>query len=294
MDGAGRAYSSVAERLTAQFCRWELRGRGWAVWPGPVSLEPPFRAFAGHYLPPAPVADDGRFETGWSRFAASFRRGFRKEEPAPSAPPAEEEEEPAPELLPDRDALVELQAVLPADLDIPREAFEEFLGSLHLCREPLAFEILGQPSRIAAQFVAHPGDADLVRRQLQAFFPDAVFLPQQGFLEEAWGGGESAVVEFGLGREFMQPLASGRLDPFVGIAGALSELGPEELGLFQVLFEPVRHPWAESIRRAATDNAGEPFFANAPELTRQAEEKIEWPLYAVVTRIATQASAGGD
>jgi DNA helicase HerA-like ATPase len=292
VNGGGTDLPTPAEQLTRQFYQWELRGRGWTVWPGPVELEPPFRAFPGHFLPPPTIVDDGRFETGWSRFGAAFLRGFRKEEPKSAEPPVEEEE-PAARAIPYREDLVELQAVLPSDLNIPREAFEEFFASLHLCREPLAFEIVGQPSRIAAQFVAHPGDADLVRRELQAFFPDAVFLSQQGFLKEAWGEGEAAVVEFGLGKEFMQPLASGKLDPFVGIAGALAELGPRELGLFQVLFEPVRHPWAESIRRAVTDDLGKPFFANAPELTRQAEQKIEWPLYAVVVRIAAQAPEFG-
>ena len=30
-----------AERLTAQFYKWERRGRGWQVWEYPVELEPP-------------------------------------------------------------------------------------------------------------------------------------------------------------------------------------------------------------------------------------------------------------
>jgi hypothetical protein len=37
-------------------------------------------------------------------------------------------------------------------------------------------------------------------------------------------------------------LASGKLDPFIGIMGALAELQPGELGLFQVLFQPVQIP----------------------------------------------------
>ena len=52
----------------------------------------------------------------------------------------------------------------------------------------------------------------------------AVFLPREGALETAWDsctGDEMLVVEFGLEREFMLPLASGKLDPFIGIIGAL-------------------------------------------------------------------------
>ncbi|MHB8736186.1 MAG: type IV secretion system DNA-binding domain-containing protein, partial [Terriglobales bacterium] len=286
----GTAFPSVAERLTDQFYRWELRGRGWTVWPEPVDLEPPYRPFLGHYVPSPAVVDDGRFETGWSRFATAVLKKLGKPEEPPAPPPLEEEEEePGTQAVTDREGLVELQAVLPAELDIPREAFAEFLASLHLCREAVTFELLGRPAAISAQFVAHPTDAPLVRQQLQAFFPDAVFLPQRDYLARAWGGGEPVVVEVGLGREFMRPLASGRLDPFVGIVGALSELGPEELGLFQVMFQPVRHAWAESILRAVKDGDGESFFANAPELVKQAEEKVASPLYAVAARIATQA-----
>ena len=50
---------SVHEQLSEQFRLWELRGRGWTVFPEPVSPEPPFRPFHGHYLPDTPVVDDG-------------------------------------------------------------------------------------------------------------------------------------------------------------------------------------------------------------------------------------------
>lgn len=135
-------------------------------------------------------------------------------------------------------------------LDISKEAFEQFLSNLSLCREPIAFELVGTHNKVAAQFVAGQSDSPLLRRQLQAYFPEAVFVPHEGNLVEAWDGSqgdEILAVEFGLKHEFMLPLASGRLDPFIGIVGALSELQPGELGLFQVLFQPVQHPWAENI-----------------------------------------------
>ncbi|MBU6399314.1 MAG: type IV secretion system DNA-binding domain-containing protein [Verrucomicrobia bacterium] len=279
---------TVSELLTRQFYDWEKRARGWTVFPEPVALEPPFRPFYGHFLPPQNVVDDGLVETGLSRLAKSFLGAAGKKEPPPLPPPLPGEE-PEAEAIAEREDLVELQVALPAELDIEREAFEAFLRSLHLCREPITFEILGTAENIKAQFAVHPSDAPLARQQLQAFFPDAVFLPERWMLENAWTDGESAIVEFGLGNEFMLPLASGKLDPFVGITGALAELRANELGLFQVIFQPARHPWAESIMRAVTDNEGEPFFANAPEITKQAEKKVAAPLYAAVVRIATQS-----
>ena len=72
-----------------------------------------------------------------------------------------------------REALIELPASLPGQLNLPKEAFEQFVLNLSLCREPVAFELLGAEQRITAQFVVHPQDAALVRRQAQAHFPDA-------------------------------------------------------------------------------------------------------------------------
>ncbi|HLZ17304.1 MAG TPA: hypothetical protein VKQ08_09695, partial [Cyclobacteriaceae bacterium] len=51
--------SRLEEQLSEQFHRWERRGRGWQVFDEPVSPEPPFRPFEGHYLPASPPVDDG-------------------------------------------------------------------------------------------------------------------------------------------------------------------------------------------------------------------------------------------
>jgi len=109
----------------------------------------------------------------------------------------------------------------------------------------------------------HPDDAPLVRRQLQAYFPEALFQAGESTLENVWdtcSGEEDLVVEFGLAREFMLPLASGKIDPFIGIVGALSELRSGEFGLFQVLFQGAHEPWSESITRSVTHADGKPFF----------------------------------
>ena len=196
---AAVASESQAEKLTRQFYEWEHRGRGWQVWPKPVALEPAFRPFYGHYLSDRVVVDDGRRPTFLSSLLSSVSQSLAgpPKQPAPEVP--EPEEEPEPTFLDDRDQLIELQTLLPANLDIPREAFEQFLLSLSACREPVAFELLGLPGQIGAQFAVSRRDAPLIGQQLQAFFPEAVFQPQQYTLGTAWGEMESAVVEFGLG-----------------------------------------------------------------------------------------------
>lgn len=278
--------ATVHEQLSEQFCAWERRGRGCLVYEAPVYPEPPFAPFAGHYLQEAPIVDDGRKP---SFFGSLFRKTV-----APSAVPPvipEPEEEPEPTLL-IRDRLIELQTILPADLDISKEAFEQFFLNLSLCREPIAFELVGIPEQVSVQFVAGSHDAPALRRQLQAYFPETAFVPRENVLEELWytcSGAEEVVVEFALGREFMFSLTSGKLDPFIGIIGALSELQPGELGLFQVLWQSVHNSWAESIVRSVTQDDGKPFFLNMPELAHAAESKVSKPLYAAVVRLATKA-----
>ena len=170
--------ASIHEQLTSQFYKWELRGRGWQVFEGPVYPEPPFRAFNGYRSAEAPVVDDGRVPT----FLSSL---FRKPTPPPVVEEVEEEPEPTPLV---RDSLVEFQASLPAELDIAKESFDQYYRNLDLCREPIAFELLGIHKRVLAQFAASAADASPVRRQLAAHFPDVQFRQLEGALDKAWDG----------------------------------------------------------------------------------------------------------
>lgn len=286
--------SQLDEQLTSQFHQWELRGRGWQVFDEPVCPEPPFRPFNGYYLPDAPAIDDGRKPTFLSSLVEKLSNRLSTT-PPPVAVEPEPEEEPEPQSLV-RKKLIEFQASLPDKLDVSKEAFEQFLLSLSMCLEPIAFELLGTHKKITAQFAAGESDAPLLRRQLSAYFPEAVFVSREGALEQSWNGSqgdEVLAVEFGLKQEFMLPLASGRLDPFIGIMGALAELQPGELGLFQVLFQPAHKDWPESIVRSVTHADGKPFFINSPELAGAAEKKIARPLFAAVVRILICAGERG-
>jgi hypothetical protein len=278
--------SRLDEQLSEQFHQWELRGRGWQVFDEPVSPEPPFVPFKGHYLPLAPRLDDTAKPTFFSSLVQKVSSKLSTApQPAVVEPVADEEPEPTPLV---RESPVEFQASLPDNLDISKEAFEQFLLNLSLCHEPIAFELLGVHKKITAHFAAAADDAPLLRRQLSAYFPEAVFVPQEGTLKQAWNsstGDEVLAVEFGLAHEFMLPLASGKIDPFIGIVGALAELQQGELGLFQVLFQPTHENWPESIVRSVSLADGKPFFVDSPELAGAAENKVARPLYAAVVRI---------
>src|SRR6185503_3241358 len=119
---------TVHEQLSQQFQEWEIRGRGWQIFSEPVFPEPPFVPFHGHYLSDALVIDDGRRPTILSSL---FRKLSGQSEPSPII--SEAEQEPGTVLL-ERDSLIELQASLPVDLSTSKEAFEQFLSNLSLCR----------------------------------------------------------------------------------------------------------------------------------------------------------------
>ena len=277
-----------AQKLTEQFYRWELRGRGWTVFPNTVSPEPPFRPFTGHSLPYVPPIDDGRKQTFLSSLVDKARRAISPDPPEaqPSSLPDDEEDEVDPNWL-ERNELVELVVSLPPKHSAPREVFEQFLANLSLCREPISFELLATHEAVIPQFAAHPSDALLIRRQLEAYFPAAVLTPQERMLESVWSRTTHAgILEFGLADEFMLPLATGKLDLFIGLTSVLADLEPGETALFQVLFEPARHPWGESMWRAVNGNDGEPLFTNRPELVPATKQKVSRPLYAVVVRLA--------
>jgi hypothetical protein len=105
----------------------------------------------------------------------------------------------------------------------------------------VTFELLGSYRRVIAQFAAAAEDASVVRKQFTAHFPDVTLSERQGTLEKAWiesEGNEVFAVEFGLHREFFLSLATGKIDPFVGIVAALSEAS-EALGFRSVIEKTV-------------------------------------------------------
>lgn len=278
------------EEISAQFARWEERGRGWQVWPDPVEPEPPFVPFTGYVTNTGQFEDDGRRPN--PLVAALTRFGLLTKAPAPPKPP-EPEPEPEPRVL-ERADLVELQLSLPARFTGKPQDIAPLFTQLGLCREPVTFELLATSERITIQFVAHADDAPALRRRITGHFPDVVVSQTETLLADAWAASEDAdadalVVEFGLAHEFARPLARPNVDPYIGLLAALGELAHGELGLYQVIFQPVENPWADHLLRAVSDVAGKPIFQNAPELTKLAQEKIAAPLFAVVVRIAIRA-----
>jgi hypothetical protein len=280
-----------AEELTLAFYAWELRGRGWQEFSYPVWLEPPFRPFPGHSLPRgAPLLDDSRRETALSRLVRRLFGGGVED----ARVEGEETPEPEPLRFASDQPIREIEVTLPAKTSVPPVAAEGFLLALSSLVYPLAFEVVAIQGMLSVQFAVRLPDRDRLVSQLRAFFPEAELHEEGERLGGAWRAvaGELALAEFGLAREFMLPLQAFRefrIDPLLSLFGALSEAGTDEAGIFQVLFEPVTQPWAESVLRAVTTERGEPFFLDAPEVTSFAAEKFSRPLFAVALRMAARS-----
>lgn len=283
------------ERLTRQFYAWEMRGRGWQVWPYPVCLEPPFRPFF-HYLQPSPAPiDDGRRPTILSSLIDSFKR--KPSEPVQQTFDDEEFLEAEPDVWSDEDRIVEIHVALPPKITVAKDTAEQFLLSLSYCIKPVSFEVIGSSESVVVQLACFEQDKGQVWQQLQAHFPDAVLTEETGFLEGLWqgeGNGKpvTVVVDFGLSNEFMQPLKMVKgfdPDPLIGFIGSLSALGPGETSIFQVLFEAARFPWHDSIVRAVTDSEGGSFFADAPDLVPLSRHKLSRPFFVCVVRVAAKS-----
>ena len=290
--------ASQVQVLTANFYAWEERGRGWRSYPYPVALEPHFRPFLGHVLRPHEIPDDGRRAHPMGTKIAAFFEKLSGQETVPAESEEASFEEPEPESFAATDALIEIEIALPSGVRVSPGAAEAFLLSLSATRYPIAFEVVGTAGEIVLRLVARETDERTVTHQLRAFFPEAVpFVPARS-LRETWGSlrGSAALLEFGLGREFMLPLKTFREfspDPLLAILGALSLVREGEIGILQVLFTPVSSPWAESVLRAVVDWNGDPFFLDAPELTALAREKVAHPLFAAVLRGGAKSASPG-
>lgn len=290
--------ASREERLTRIFYDWERRGRGWAVRPYPVELEPPLRPVYYYDSVPDQITDDGRIQTFWSRLFGSS--GGAKAIPDSSRIESEflerlsELDEPAPSEKYD-DELFEIHLILPENQKVGKPFVNQLVASASYCTDRIAFEVVGNESEVVLQMAATARDLPQLRHQLAAYFPEARFREsEEGYLRRFWeqAEGHTQIVDFGLSDEFMIPLDTVTnldLDPLVSIVGALADLECGEVGVFQVLFQRARHRWESAIMEAVRFEDGRPVFADAPELLALAKQKVSRPLFAAVVRIGAKA-----
>lgn len=289
----------IDQLLARQFYAWEERGRGWLSAERPVELEPPFRRFPGHILPYVNRQDDGRRPSAFSQFADRFLgRGTPVPELAAQGEERDEEREVTPHLLRDDGALRVFSVAISREEKAGADAASSFLLALRAARSPTSFELVGTEDGVALQVAVREEDESLFLSALRAYFPGTIASPSMDVFARFRGANadaEHVVLHVAYGREFMLPFrAAERLEPdlLLAVVAALDDLPRGELAALQVLFEPARAPWAESIYRAVSTPDGGDFFSDAPEFTRAAKRKAMEPLYSVVVRIVLAAESG--
>jgi hypothetical protein len=281
---------SLSEQLTANFYKWEVRGRGWKLWPDAVELEPVYEPFRHQYSGYPSSYDDGRRMTFLGALIERIRNSFSGNKQKECALP---EEEITPPLFDDSSPLKYLTISLSLEDKVDFDNAEQFLLSLKYCTLPVSFEVIGKSELTTVQLVCRESDLHQLRPQFEAYFPDAVVYNEGEELKCLTNGNKSTVVvDFGLAQEFMRPIRAFKgfePDPMTGIFGAMEDLEKDELGVFQVLFQPAHNPWADSIARSVTDWQGKSFFADCPDMPHLAKDKIQKPLFAACVRVATQS-----
>lgn len=280
--------AGYSEQLTAQFYDWEQRGRGWAYCADTVELEPYFVPFTGHYADgPASAIDDGKQHTVLSLLASAFKRKPRQLRQQ--------------SLNPDDIATYALSfecyeplkafaAYLTKGQKVEIGPTEQLLLMLSYCAYPLSFEIIGSSSSISFQLVTRESDAIHLQSQVKAYFPECIIKERADLLEGVVSEDDKAasILHFGLRHEFMRPLRMAdnyKTDPLAGLLASMEHLQEGEHAVIQILFQGAANPWAESIMRAVTDEEGDHFFLDAPDMLPQAKEKVSAPLFGVCMRV---------
>lgn len=286
--------ASIDELLTRQFFDWEERGRGWLSDERVVELEPPFHPFPGHVVPRVPKEDDGRRPTALSKWADSV---VGRTSPVRVVPSVSAVEEVAPKLLEEHGDLRVFSLLVPREERSSGEAASAFLLAVRGVRFPISYEVIGTAEGVTLQVTCRAEDESLLLSAVRSYVHGAIAASAPDVLARFRAtnpGTPHVVVHVAYGGPFMMPFqVAERLepDPLLAVVGALDDLPRGELAALQVLFEPARAPWAESIYRAITTPDGKDFFADAPELTRAAKRKALEPLYAVVVRLVLAADS---
>src|SRR5580698_5729733 len=276
----------AAQQVTEDFYTWELRGRGWALSPAPVQLEPPFRACTYRHAAVHDL-DDGRVPRLWERVASLVTDRSSDKRLALPQPVSDE-----PALVPAASTARTCFRISFAETaKLPKGSVLRLLANLGQCSAPVAAEFVGRDNQLHFQIAVADEDAAMVEPLLRGFFPEATIAVGQDLMLRRENE-NAAVVDFGLSDEFVLPISSftpSDAHPLTGMLAALAGLRHGKAGMFQVLFMPTRAPWADAMMRAVAGPTGDGVFGDAPWIAARCSEKIKQPLFAVSARLCAWA-----
>ena len=265
---------------TKAFYDWEIRGRGWIDCGEPVELEPQFVGFNPWRVVESRV-DDGRRPTLLSRMLESFAKPVAVEDDEPEAADAIQRARP--------EEFEGSFLLVPIDIDVEAADILAWAHGLSGLRRRAAFEVVWRDGEIHVHFAAAGGEHRHAASQLLAVAPNIVvresLQPSVECLEV--DASDGVVLHLGMASEFVLPLNGSASDEsLLSLFAGMAQMPTSIRACVQVLFEPAREPWQEQIARAVVTPSGQPFFADAPEITQQAAKKVASPLFAVALRVS--------
>lgn len=275
---------SYQDKAVEQFYLWDYGLRGYALYPVPVAIEPPFEQLVRQ----APVGheDDGRVPT-------IFQKVLQLIAPQPKLQEGEEHSAfQVKEATEYTRCTITLNSSRP--LDIPSKSIHTLLSQLVYTNAPLSFEILASSETLRFQFSCAKEDEARLVSHLKAYLPSLTISTSDvwelGFSEH----NDINILDFGLQNETVLPIATSDSkqlhDPLSSFIASTEHLERGEVALLQLLFHGVIAPFAQTMRYAVSDGHGGSFFVDSPEMVSGMERKTSSPLFATVFRVATQSS----
>ncbi len=270
-----------SEKAVENFYNWEQKGRGYALFPYPVHLEPSYHPFY-HSYDYKEYVDDGRIPTFFERLFPKAKTEV-EEEIEEEIPPKVYEFD----LFP---VQIKIQFYKVQDFDSGTAL--EFLNMLSDSDGQISFEIIGKYDSLEIQIVCNTEDHKRILHLLYAYFPTAIIsdtnLKRLPFDDDE----DILIVDIGYDDEFMRPINTS-LDSLTSILASFEHLRRSEVAMLQILFKGVKKPWANSILNSVSYGANS-FFPDSPEMLICAKEKVSSPLFAVVVRLVVQSDGSNN
>lgn len=300
------------------------RGCGWLLQPHPCDLEPPWDEFNRAVITPWDC-EFNNWEGPWNgNLLARFGVGDQLVQRADQSwqlPLASWGADPdgLDELIP-----IVVEQFTEDESTIGKA--EQLLRALPAIRYPISFEVLGlgpqpiyegitdgremlqargenevptgwTPPSVTTKFVAHRSDLAVLERQLISHYPNSAVVPGEaldafadflpGFdLLNEHGFGST----LGLSTGHVWPLRTFTYltdDPLAVVLAAMDHLEPYDWAMLQVIFQPVRYPWASNAEQAISNpyKSGQGLFEDISD--KLLHQKFSSPLMAVGIRIMT-------
>lgn len=283
----------LPEQAAGSFPLWEQRGRGWQVFDCETNLEPVFSRFL-HPQRIGRANDDARVPR---LFGKLFSNKGNK------ALPINDVESPAEDLqkiVPQQNQAAEIASFrlrFPKELKISSEQTEQLIQTLTYSACFIGFEIIGTDQEIIFQIICPKTEESTVFNQLKIYFPALDIRQTTDWLKQNFQSNqinESAVVDFGLGKEWFIPLPFGKNfagDTLLPLIASVEELRQNETVCLQVLLSRTRADWQKAVQEAIFDQNGKLIFSHFINYLAAIKEKLSCALFAASVRFAASSSS---